>query len=66
VTCPIEDVHRDPRPLERGRYDYLHPDGRALIRGWRDRASEGSADESFESLIFFMDRLQQLGRLRDR
>jgi hypothetical protein len=52
VTCPIEDIRRDPRPLERGRYDDLHPDGRALIRGWRDRAGECRADESFESFIY--------------
>lgn len=52
VTCPFEDVRRDPRSLERGRYDYLHPDGRALIRGWRDRAEEGGPDANFESFIY--------------
>lgn len=66
MTCPIEDVRRDPRSLERGRYEYLHPDGRALVRGWRDRAGQGGADGSFESFIYLLVCLQQLGGLRDR
>jgi hypothetical protein len=40
VTCPIESLRATRRSLEFGRYERLHSDGRALIRGWRERAGE--------------------------
>jgi hypothetical protein len=52
VTCPIESLRATRRSLEFGRYERLHPDGRALIRGWRERAGEKDGEASFESFIY--------------
>jgi hypothetical protein len=52
MTCQIEAVRREPRVLELRRYADLHPDGRALISGWRERAAAGGPDGSFEAFIY--------------
>lgn len=41
-----------PSRLEFDRYERLHPDGRALIHGWRERASDVAAEQNFESFIY--------------
>lgn len=52
MTCKIEEAREAPCPLEFRRYADLHPDGRALISGWRERALVRGGDSSFESFIY--------------
>jgi hypothetical protein len=52
MSCRIEDARQAPCPLEFRRYADLHPDGRALIHGWRERAVALRTDSSFESFIY--------------
>jgi hypothetical protein len=52
VTCPIAEVRGSSSSVEVERYERLHPDGRALIQGWRDRAIDRGSVARFEAFIY--------------
>ena len=51
--CRLADVAAKRQPVDFDRYGRLHDDGKALIRGWLERAVAGPRDEpDFESFIY--------------
>ncbi len=54
MSCALEALVVSPHHVDFGRYGGLHPDGRALIRGWLARAREGAAasTDAFEPFVY--------------
>jgi hypothetical protein len=51
--CRISDLRATRKPVELGRFDRLHDDGKRLIRGWLERAARGQREEpDFASFIY--------------